>query len=385
MEVKREEEVKCPSCNRFVGVHTTCPYCGARISKRISVMFFKYGALAVAFIGLILLYLAARVVETKIIKVKDIIPSMSFAYVRVQGTISFPPRIYPGTKSLSFTVDDGTGRISIKAYGAVTEELIRTEKLPKIGDWVDVAGQLQVREGRASMIIQRPKEVQVTSAETLIAQVPSLKIAQITRGKIGQLIKCEGKIIDIRTFTKGRSLKISDGSGDIDVVIWDTDYEKISNKGALQIGREVSVQGVIGEYRGKLQVKPRAPEEIKIVGAKEEVTVAPSVTTPPVAVEVSALSIGQITKDRIGQTVNCQGTITQYKPFSKGAMLVVSDETGRIVVVLWDKVKNQITDNRIFIVGNRISVQGKVGIYREQLQLVPRIAADIKVMEGEAG
>ena len=31
-------------------VVTTCPYCGARISKRISVMFFKYGALAVAFI-----------------------------------------------------------------------------------------------------------------------------------------------------------------------------------------------------------------------------------------------------------------------------------------------------------------------------------------------
>ncbi|MCG2678112.1 hypothetical protein L6386_06125 [bacterium] len=380
MEMKREEEVKCPSCNRFVGVHTTCPYCGARISKRMSVMLFKYGALAVAFIGLILLYLAARVVETKVIKVRDVIPSMSFAYVRVQGTVPFQPRIYPETKSLSFTVDDGTGRISIKAYGAVTEELIRTEKLPKIGDWVDVAGQLQVKEERASMIIQRPKEVKVTSAEVLIAQVPTLKIAQITRGKIGQLIKCEGKIIDIRTFTKGRSLKISDGSGDIDVVIWDSIYEKIPNKEALQYDAQISVQGVIGEYRGKLQVQPRAPEEIKIVGAKEEVTVA-----PPVAVEVPTFSIGQITKDRIGQTVGCQGSVTQYKPFSKGAMLVVSDETGRIVVVLWDNVKNQIMDNRIFIIGNWVSVRGKVGIYREQLQLVPRIADDIKVMEGEGG
>lgn len=380
MEMERKEEVRCPSCNRFVGVHTTCPYCGARIYKRMSVMLFKYGALAVAFIGLILLYLAARVVETKVIKVTNIIPSMSFAYVRVQGTVSFPPRVYPETKSLSFTVDDGTGRISIKAYGAVTEELIRTEKLPKIGDWVDVAGQLQVREETASMTIQRPKEVKVTSAEALIAQVPSLRIDQITRGKIGQLIKCEGKIIDIRTFTKGRSLKISDGSGDIDVVIWDSIYEKISNREALQYDARILVQGAIGEYRGKLQVQPRAPEEIKIVGTQEEVTVA-----PPVAVEVPTLSIGQITKDKIDQIVRCQGTITQYKPFAKGAMLVVSDETGRIVVVLWDRVKTQITDNRIFIVGSRVSVQGKVGIYREQLQLVPRIAGDIKIMEGGGG
>ncbi|KKK71645.1 hypothetical protein LCGC14_2911840, partial [marine sediment metagenome] len=369
-----------PSCNRFVGVHTTCPYCGAKISKRMSVMLFKYGALAVAFIGLILLYLAARVVETKVIKVRDVIPSMSFAYVRVQGTVPFQPRIYPETKSLSFTVDDGTGRISIKAYGAVTEELIRTDKLPKIGDWVDVAGQLQVKEERASMIIQRPKEVKVTSAEVLIAQVPTLKIAQIIRGKIGQLIKCEGKIINIRTFPKGRSLKISDGSGDIDIVIWDSVYEKIPNRGTLQIGREISVQGIIGEYRGKLQVQPRAPEEIKIVGAKEEVTVA-----PPVAIEIPILSIDQITKDRIGQIVSCQGTVTQYRLFSKGVSLVISDGTGRISVTLWDKVKNQITDRRIFIVGTQISVRGKLGAYREQLQLVPQRAGDIRVIESGGG
>ena len=113
------------------------------------------------------------------------------------------------------------------------------------------------------------------------------------------------------------------------------------------------------------------------MGAKEEITVA-----PPVAVEIPILNIGQITKDKIGQTVSCQGVVTQYKPFAEYAMLVVSDETGRIVVVLWDKVKNQITDNRVCIIGTKISVRGKLGASREQLQLVPQRASDITVKGG---
>ena len=375
MEMERKEEVICPNCGRFVGAHMACPYCGTKVPKRMSVMLFKYGALAVAFLGLIFLYLAVRVIKIPVVKVKDITETMNFAYVRVVGKVS-RANVYEGG-GLYLTVDDGTGSISVKSYGKVTEEIMRTDNPPKIGDRIDVGGTLNITEGKRSLTIQTPDRVKIIPREEWMGKVPAFKIGDITRSKIGELARCQGKITNIRTFTKGRTLTIDDGSGSIDVLIWDTDYEKISNKGALQIGREISVQGVIGSFRDKLQIKAGSPEEIKIVGAKEEITVA-----PPVAVEIPILNIGQITKDRIGQTVSCQGTVTQYKPFAKGAMLVVSDETGRIVVVLWDKVKNQITDSKVFIVGTKVTARGKLGAYREQLQLVPQKASDITVKGG---
>jgi len=380
MEMERKEEVICPNCGRFVGAHMACPYCGTKVPKRMSVMLFKYGALAVAFLGLIFLYLAVRVIKIPVVKVKDITETMNFAYVRVVGKISRAD-VYEGG-SLYLTVDDGTGFISVKSYGKVTEEIMRMDNPPEIGDRIDVGGTLNITEGKRSLTIQTPDRVKVIPREEWMGKIPAFKTGDITRSKIGELARCRGKITNIRTFKGGRTLTIDDDSGSIDVLIWDTDYEKIPNKEALQIGREVSVQGVIGSYRDKLQVQLGSPEEIKIVGAKEEVAVAPSVMAPPVAVEIPILNIGQITKDRIGQTVGCQGVVTQYEPFAEWAMLVVSDETGRIVVVLWDKVKNQITDNRVFIIGTKVTVRGKLGASREQLQLVPQRASDITVKGG---
>ncbi len=375
MEMERKEEVICPNCGRFVGAHMACPYCGTKVPKRMSVMLFKYGALAVAFLGLIFLYLAVRVIKIPVVKVKDITETMNFAYVRVIGTIERANVTEWG--ALYLTVDDGTGSISAKAYGKVAEEIMRSARPPKIKDRIDVGGTLNITEGKRSLTIQTTDRVKIIPREEWMGKIPAFKIGDITRSKIGELAKCRGKITNIRTFTKGRTLTIDDGSGSIDVLIWETDYEKIPNKGALQIGREISVQGVIGSYLDKLQIKPGSPEEIKIVGAKEEITV-----TPPVAIKIPILAIGQITQDRIGQIVKCQGTVTQYKLFSKGVSLVISDGTGRISVTLWDKVKNQITDNRVFIVGTKITVRGKLGAYREQLQLVPQRASDITVKEG---
>ncbi len=375
MERERKEEVICPSCGRFVGAHLVCPYCRTRVPKRMSVMLFKYGALAVAFLGLVLLYLAVRVVKIPVVKVKDITETMNFAYVRVVGTVERAD-VYE-RDTLYLTVDDGTGSISARSHGKVTEEIMRMDNPPRLGDRIDVGGTLNITEDKKVLLIQTPDRVKVTPREEWIGKIPTFKIGDITRSKMGELARCQGEITNIRPLKKGRTLTIDDGSGSIDVVIWDTDYEKIPNREALQPHAQISVQGVIGSFRDKLQIKPLSPEEIKITRAREEVAVA-----PPIAVRVPTLAVGQITKDRIGQTVGCQGTVTQYKPFAKGAMLVVSDETGRIVVVLWDKVKDQITDHRIFTVGNRVSVRGKVEIYREQLQLVPQAADDIAVKGG---
>lgn len=265
METKKEEEIRCPNCNRFVGAHMACPYCGTKVSKRMSVTLFKYGALGISFLGLILLYLAVRVIEVPIVKVEDITETMNFAYVRVVGNIT-RANVYEGG-SLYLTVDDGTGTISVKAYGKVSEELMRMEHPPEIGDRIDVGGTLNITEGKRAMLIQTPDRVHITPGVEWMGKISLIKIGAITSSQIGELAKCQGQITDIRIFKQGRTFTINDGSGSIDVMIWNTEYEQITDKEALQYDAWISVQGVIGSFRNKLQIKPSSPAMIKLVGA----------------------------------------------------------------------------------------------------------------------
>ncbi|MBA7620064.1 hypothetical protein ES703_27407 [subsurface metagenome] len=411
--MERDQEVICPSCGRFVGIHEKCPYCGAAVKKRMTVRFFRYGAVVVAVVGLILLYFAVRIIEIPTIKVKDITETMNWAYIRICGTLTrdatyfiagaeearigqiseaiikqkvkikgtiINVRTFPGGRSLKiddgtgtvnvvmwdslynmipyrqslregtpisvegvvktyrgqlqiglgspteikiisvseiepppaqiiplalgiekinslyFRVSDGTGDIQIRSWGKTAqglikgyaeslgitvEELLRTNRLPKMGDRVEVAGQLQVMAGRPSMTVQMPERVKFTSdlaAAPVIGPSPAeaaptapaagvTSIGSITQASVGQRATLKGTITSVYVFkeAKGRTLKISDGTGTIDVVIWKNLYDQIPQRASLVQGTKIQVSGEIASYKGRLQIKPRDPGDVQIV------------------------------------------------------------------------------------------------------------------------
>ena len=108
-------------------------------------------------------------------------------------------------------------------------------------------------------------------------------IGSITQASSGRRAILKATITSVRVFkeAEGRTLKISDGTGSIDVVIWQDLYNQIPQRDSLVKGTEIQVSGEIGSYREKLQIKPKGPGDIRILGAtsapppEEKVIVSP--------------------------------------------------------------------------------------------------------------
>jgi DNA/RNA endonuclease YhcR with UshA esterase domain len=414
MEMERKEEVFCPSCGRFVGIHEKCPYCGAAVKKRMAVRFFRYGAVVVAVVGLILLYFTVKVIKIPTIKVKNITETMNWAYVRVCGTLT-------------------------------------------------------------------------QDAKYFIAGAREARIGQISEANAKQRIKTKGTIINVRTFRGGRSLKIDDGTGTIDVTIWDSLYNMMPYRESLRVGTPISVEGAIGVYKGNLQIRSTAPSEIEIIPASEieppplQITLLPSVTlneinslyltiddgtgqiraksfthtaqglitqyakslgitveellrtnrlpkkgdgieamgtlnimagqpslmlqvpervkftsalaaapvigpspaeVAPTAPAAGITSIGSITQASVGQKATLKGTITRVRVFkeAKGRSIKISDGTGTIDVLIWKDLYNEIPQRAFLVQGTKIQVSGEIASYKGRPQIKPKSPGDIQIL-----
>ena len=141
----------CPSCGQYVGPHEACPYCGAHLTGRTSIRAVKIGAILLATVGLALLWFAAIHAEVPTIEIGQTGATMNMAYVRLEGHYTRAPSYDPESDYLSFWIEDDTGEIRVSAYRAETRQIIAEGRVPALGDLVEVAGTLRVREDLLSL------------------------------------------------------------------------------------------------------------------------------------------------------------------------------------------------------------------------------------------
>ncbi len=457
-------ETVCPNCGRYVGAYEKCPYCGAPIPKRMSIKIFRYGSLILSIIGLFILFLIAREKEIPLIKVEDISPTMNFAYVRIKGTVIRYPKFDTKLKSLSLSVNDGTGDIFVKAYRVVGDKLYKAGKIPSIGDIIDVQGTLRIRGSQKSLTINIPEKVKISTPsfkkirlkdindnllyhnvivegivkdvryyrnfisliisdknnksrvkvplnlERIGSHIPQLnygykirikgmvsyyggyyqilprsdksirvlskksipfyKISDINKDKVGEIVATEGKIIRYRRFSKGISFTIADNNDKIDLVIWNSLYNKLKTKNNFKKGVYLRIIGKVGEYRGNLQIVPKKESDIRILKENKSEN---SFTSNEK--EIKDIPIGKIDMSLLNDIYRIHGKIIDKRAFSKGLIVTVKDDSGAIDVVIWDSLKY----NKDIPYDSDITVVGRVDSYRGKVQLVPKKASDIIV------
>ncbi len=262
------EETICPSCGKFVGAYTRCPYCGAEHKHRISIRFFRIFSITVAVVGLFLIWLAARGINAPLIKVKDIQPLHSFAYVRVEGENARTSTYDDG--GMSFDVDDGTGTLRVQAYADTGKDLAKMGRVPDPGDRVSAEGTLQFTGDRVKLIVNAPEKVKVERVQLKPLKAAVVKIVEITPEKKGTEVAIIGKVTKIANIGKGTKLEIVDPSGSIDVVVWDSIRGRVTAPGVtLAEGKFLKVRGHVGEFQGKLQVVPKASGRVEETTATE--------------------------------------------------------------------------------------------------------------------
>lgn len=256
------KETLCPSCGKFVGAYPRCPYCGCEHKLRMSIRFFRFFALAVSIVGLFLIWIAARGVKAPLVKVGDIGPMNSFAYVRIEGENTRTSAYDDG--GISFVLDDGTGTMRVQAYADMGKDLTRMGRVPGPGDRVSVEGTIQFTEDRARLLVNVPEKVTVMRGETAASKAVAMEIGDITAAAKGKEVVLIGKVTALSDMGQGTKIELTDPTGSIDVVLWDSIRARVAAPGlTLAAGKFLKVRGHVGEYQNKLQVVPKASGRVE--------------------------------------------------------------------------------------------------------------------------
>lgn len=352
----------CSSCGRYVGPYEACPYCGARQAGRIPIRAIKITAILFVTVGLAVLWLAAVRAEVPLIQIGQAGATMNMAYVRLQGRCTREPAYDPESDYLSFWIEDETGEIRVSAYRAETREIIDRGLVPALGDLVRVAGTLRVREDFLALTLNVPEQLEIARAEPVEREI----------GSIGQedeylRVRVVGEVRVVYEPYEGLTLiDVRDETGSIPVAVSEDLVALDGAVPALFKGQSVEVVGAVSLYGDTPQLVPASVADI--VPLEQRAHIA------------AEKLIGQLATTDLGQLVAVCGIVTNLDAFSSGVKITLDDDTGEVVVLLWQDVYDGLPDPAALDVGAEVQVQGEVSQYRGALELTPELAGDVQIL-----
>jgi DNA/RNA endonuclease YhcR with UshA esterase domain len=291
-------------------------------------------------------------------------PADQFLRVRVRGQIRRVHEPYPGLTLI--TVRDESGAIPI----AVSSDLVALSgPLPALE-----IGQSVLVTATVSLYREAPQLVPAYTTEIVPLDQPvpfavERPTGLLSAADIGRMVTVEGRVTGISAFSAGVKVSLDDGSGPATVLLWQSLHDALPT--TVRPGAEIRVQGEVSSYYGRFEVIPELPEDVRVL------TAAPLSAQEE---EMARLSIGDITPADVGRVLTLTGTLGEPQPFSRGVKFLLSDNTGSIVLLLWQEVYDALPDADRLTAGARVEVTGRIDEYRGTLEVVP--AADGVHIEG---
>ncbi|MEA3341372.1 MAG: hypothetical protein U9R15_15515, partial [Chloroflexota bacterium] len=261
---------------------------------------------------------------------------------------------------LSFSIEDETGEIRISAYRAETRQIVEEKRVPALGDWVEAAGTLRVREDFLSLTINAPEQLKVTRAEPV-----ERAIGSITPTDQYLRVRVRGEVdITYEPYEGLTLITVRDETGSIPVAVSE---DMLALDGIppplLPKGQPVEIVAAVSLYGDTVQLVPASVADI-----------AP--LDQPVLVAAER-EIGELTGEDAGQMVIVSGAVTKLEPFSAGVKFALEDISGQITVLLWQDVYDGLSDDARPEVGAEVQVQGELSEYRGELEVIPNMPDDV--------
>lgn len=192
-------------------------------------------------------------------------------------------------------------------------------------------------------------------------------INQIAADQVEQTVAVEGTLMDVRSLAgKGYKFVLTDGTGQVALVVWRNVYESLPEPDKLGIGAQVQVRGKVGQYGDELQIVPQDGGDVVIVKEPPTATVTP---------------MGEVTAELAGQWRTVQGEIAEVWAFSRGMKARLRDTTGEVVVLLWQNIYAGLPEPEAISVGTKLQATGQINVFGEELQVVPRTRRDVTVLD----
>ncbi len=359
LKTQEDPETLCPSCGRFVGAYEKCPYCGAELKKRMSLVIWKRIAVVGTAVGLFLMWLAAVKMEPPLIDVAQAGPSYNNAIVRVQGTV-VNRRLEEARKMVRLDVADRSGRLTAMGFGQL-DRFRELGNLPRVGDRVEIVGQLQISDQYGtSLFLNLPHKVRIMDPPT----PEKAAISAITEEWLHDKVTVRG---NVKYAPRYGAATITDGTRDLRVSL---DPGNLGDDlPAIRPGDGLEITGILAMDRGHLTLIPGSLEDI-----------APAEVAP---LEIAVRPIGEVTLDLFNEIVEVEGEVTHFRAFrTGGGSVTLADNTGRIGVPIFASDYDSIAGaGRLRTAGTRVSVRGTVGEYQGAPQIRPLSAEHVRILE----
>lgn len=267
----------------------------------------------------------------------------------------------PFQSGMRFTLDDGSGRITLLLWDSVYAQVPYSRTL-EVGARVQVVGAISEYRGKLEIVPDLPQDVSI-----LVAAPEPEKVALGALGQQdeGRRVQVTGLVVESHFSQSNVRLTLDDGSGQIVLLLWESLYVQVPQSRTLDVGARVQVLGSIAVYKGELEIVPSAPTDIVILAA------AP----PP-----EEASVGALTAADVGRLVVLRGRLTAAAPLSGGTGMryTLDDGSGQIVLLVWSDVGAEAPAG--LAEGSEVRVTGLIEEYRGTLEIVPRRGSDIVVL-----
>lgn len=162
------------------------------------------------------------------------------------------------SQGFKFTVADDTGRITLLLWHNVYDDCWACAGL-NIGASVVAVGEIGRFENERQVVPNWGGGVNVTKQAGAWAQPqPVNNLSNV----IGQRAMVEGTISDTFSNEKFTKLQVNDGTGTVEIFVWNNVWARVAIRDQLAIGAHVRAVGIVGEFSGTVQVQPVLPVDI---------------------------------------------------------------------------------------------------------------------------
>ena len=211
-------------------------------------------------------------------------------------------------------------------------------------------------------------EAEASPTPAATAHLPAgIPIAALDAGMLGQEVTVVGTVTGASSFSAGFSFVLSDGDGEVALLMWHDVYDDCWDAPEIGLGARVNVTGELGQYEGQLQIQPSWGGAVRVL--------------EPGPAWAAARPIGSLSSEDQGEQVVIEGTVTRTEGLSSAVRVFVSDTTGEIVVFIWRSILDRIPGNTALgTPGSTVRVAGSVQEYRGALELVPALPYDVVVL-----
>ncbi|MFN3763089.1 MAG: OB-fold nucleic acid binding domain-containing protein, partial [Anaerolineae bacterium] len=281
--------------------------------------------------------------------------------VRVRGQVRNVREPYSGL--ILITLRDATGAIDL-AVDSGLQYLTGDFRPPEVGQSLEVTATVSLYRDTPQLV--PPSVGDILPLEETVPIAEARPIGTLSAADQGRLVTVRGILRRAEPFSAGYRLLLEDDSGSVTVLLWQDLYRALPDPSSLQADAELEVTGEVSLYRNTLEVVPVSPRDVVLVTA---------------ARSARALPIGALAEQPLGARVTVEGTVTGAESFQNGFRLTLDDGTGQVLLLLWLRVYDELTDPSGLREGARLRVTGELEEYQGQREVVPDRGADVAIIQ----